>query len=55
MNPHVKWLRQAAERMHASSEYAWAHTCEQAADEIEALQAHRDRLLESHPPQMMPA
>lgn len=48
MNPHPKWLREAAKHMFADGHVAWGNTCERAADDLEAVQAHRDRLLESH-------
>ena len=48
MNPHAKWLREAAKICEKANLISIAHTCDQAANEIEALQAHRDNLLELH-------
>jgi hypothetical protein len=41
-NCHAKWLRTMVIPMRAEGHTAWANTCEQAADEIDALQSHRD-------------
>ena len=48
MNPHSKWLRQWAVELRKEGVIGGATTAEQAANEIDALQAHRDRLLELH-------
>ena len=37
INPHAKWLREAAQYMRADGHVAWSNTCEQAADEIVRL------------------
>jgi hypothetical protein len=34
--------------MFADGHVAWGIICEHAADELEAVQAHRDRLLAAH-------
>jgi hypothetical protein len=47
-NIHAKCLREAARISHKANLTNIAHTCAQAADEIDALVAHRDRLLELH-------
>lgn len=47
-NPHARWLREAAQRLASENRTALAHTCDQAADEIDALQLHRDNLLQAH-------
>jgi hypothetical protein len=47
-NCHVKWLRAMVAPMKAEGHTAWANTCEHAANELEAVQSHRDTLLEAH-------
>jgi hypothetical protein len=44
-NCHANWLRAMVAPLRAGKHTAWANTCERAADEIEALQRHRDTLL----------
>jgi hypothetical protein len=45
VNCHVRWLREMAERFRFDGQPTYSNTCEGAANEIEALQAHRDNLL----------
>lgn len=44
-NCHSRWLREAAEKISDAGHIGWGNTCAQAADEIDALQAHRDNIL----------
>lgn len=45
VNPHVKWLCEAATLLNSEKRISLANTCEQAARELEAVLRHRDSLL----------
>ena len=44
MSSTAKWLRQAAEEIRREGHNGWGNTCEQAADDHDALRAEVERL-----------
>lgn len=45
-NPHAKWLREAAKCLASENRTTLAHTCDQAANEIDAIERHRTQFAE---------
>ncbi|MGI9293438.1 MAG: hypothetical protein ACR2PS_05595 [Pseudomonadales bacterium] len=44
MNPHAKWLRQAAKEIVIGGHAGWGNTCTDAADEIDRLTTDNDEM-----------